>query len=123
VSCEYGEIEVAKLLLTLKDTHGEVDIHSADDYALKHACDNGYTEVVKWLLTLDKFNNEVVDMYISESLYEYAFEMGYMPVKKMVRAYEIYKSKILKEVQQKHTTGDLTIFEIKGLPELIVSYV
>jgi hypothetical protein len=113
-------MEVAKWLLTLD---GKINIHAENDDALRSSCHYGHIEVVKWLLTLDKFDEKMVDKHLPETLHEYAFQLGYLPVKKMLPAYEKYKVKILEEIRQKNTDGSITVFEIKGIPELITMYI
>jgi hypothetical protein len=48
--------------------------------------------------------------------------LGYLPVEKMVASYVKYKMKAITEMYKIKCTGALTIFEIRGLPELIAEY-
>jgi AraC-like DNA-binding protein len=120
-SCAKGHLEVIEWLFTL-DWRWSININ-VSEYAFRFSCQYQQIKTVKWLLTLRKFNDYVIDAYLPESLYEYAFQNGYQPTQIMERAYKKYKAKILREIQEKNTDGELTIFEIKGIPELITMYV
>jgi hypothetical protein len=123
VSCNNGHLDVAKWLLSLESVHGKIDIHAINDCTLRWSCCSNRLDVVKWLLSLDKFNNDLVDHYLPGQLYEYAFDLGYLPVKYMTPSYAQYKAKILEQIKEKNTGGKITVFEVKGLPELICAYV
>jgi hypothetical protein len=122
-SCGRGYIDVAKWLLSLESTHGKINIHGNGKCAFELSCMHDRLDVIKWLLSIDKFDNDLVDEYLPEQLHEYAFDLGYLPVKKMTKSYTQYKAKILEQIKDKNTNGQITIFEVKGLPEIICAYV
>jgi hypothetical protein len=119
-SCRNGHLEVVKWLWV--HTNG-FHLNGDRTHEFKYACAGYQTEIIKFLMNRVRFNNDLVDNCLPESLYEYAFVMGYLPVKNMVSAYEKYKMKVLEEIRVKNGCGDVTIFEIKGIPELIGAYV
>jgi ankyrin repeat protein len=56
-SCKYGQIEVAKWLISINADKSALyslgaDIHSENDYAFRKSCRNGHIEVAKWLYSL-----------------------------------------------------------------------
>jgi ankyrin repeat protein len=50
-ACQYGHIEIVKLLLSSPNLKEHSNIHANSDEALKLACENGHIEVAKFLLT------------------------------------------------------------------------
>lgn len=53
-SCNYGQLNIAKWLLTLD---GKIDIHAFNDNALKCSIKNNNSTISKWLINLGNINH------------------------------------------------------------------
>jgi hypothetical protein len=63
VSCEAGQLEMAKWFLRTKRLSGKkVDIHGYLEEPFRLACKNGYLEVAKWLVSLSKKGYTPIDI-------------------------------------------------------------
>jgi hypothetical protein len=114
-----GHLEVAQWIYSLVP----IDIHMHKDGLISPYIRKNQVETLKWILSLDKFDNNKVDVTIPDSMHMFALKLGYTPYQNMFASFDKYKKKILKRVRQKQMDGAITIFEIKGIPELITEYV
>ena len=65
-SCEYGHLEVAQWLVSLRDTHNiRVDVYANNNWAFHNSCENGYLEVAQWLELICS-NYSVIVTYCEE---------------------------------------------------------
>lgn len=53
-ACQYGNINIIKFLLSLKDKCEKINIHKNKEMALRLACKHGHMDVVKFLFSLQK---------------------------------------------------------------------
>ena len=73
-ACQYGQLKVAKLLLTISPT---IDISADNDNTFRWACANGHLEVAKWLL----FMEPAINIYAeSDEAFRYACDNGHLEV-------------------------------------------
>jgi hypothetical protein len=99
------------------------DVHYNNDITFTNMCAKNQLESVEFLLELDPIKLETVDTNLTPELYLHAFYLGYTPTDKMFAMYEWYKKRLYEELTRSSGEGDVTIFEIKGLPEIMLSYV
>jgi hypothetical protein len=132
--CRYNQLEVAKWFITLPKPPSSTESNfwyrlpdircKKGDWAMTEplfrAVKEKHLEIVKWLMTVHKYQDEFLDDVLPEELYEFAFSQGYIPVKNMLSA---YRKKVFEVIKEKNTEGEVTVFEIRGLPELIADYV
>jgi hypothetical protein len=83
--------------------------------------------IIFWLLSLKVFQQDTLNKNLSEKYYTMAFTLGYKPDKyyyKLYPAYTEYRDQLFSEIREsKYQSPTTTIFEIRGLPEMILDYV
>jgi hypothetical protein len=83
--------------------------------------------VVLWLLSLHEFELDILDSYLPKKYYNLAFAVGYKPNEyyyKLYPAYTEYRDQLFSEIREsKYQSPTTTIFEVRGLPEMILAYV
>ena len=56
-SCQAGELDSVRYLLTDKDLQYKAEIHDNNEYALRFACSNGRIDIVRYLLTSEEISD------------------------------------------------------------------
>ena len=72
-ACATGNIEYAKWLLSLEQTHGKIYIGSFCESAFRLACNHGHIEMAKFLISLSNVGYHKIDIHASnDGAFEYA---------------------------------------------------